>query len=132
MANKGKVTNLDATPTQKGVSIKSGATDPNIIMIRDDTTITRIAEDRTIYIIENTKPVKSTLELPANARLGFWFLVINIHDGCNIIISREGGQKIKFQNHNNEKRLTTRYGWNDFIIICFEENKRFKWLTFGD
>lgn len=122
---------LEAIKNGLKISSKSGSADPKIVMISDDTTITRIAEDRTIYIIENTKPVKSTLELPPTARLGFWFEVINIHDGCNIIISREGGQTLKFKDSDNEKSLTTRNGWDDFFIVCFEENKRFKWLTFG-
>lgn len=129
MSNQIFTTVQDATDTLKGVSIKGSSTDPNIIMIRDDSTITRIAEDRTIYIIENTKPVKSTLELPVTARLGFWFQVIGIHDGCNIIISQGSEQTLKFKNKDNEKILTTEYGWDDFFIVCYEENKRFKWLT---
>lgn len=105
--------------------------DPNIIMISDETTITRIAEDRTIYIIENTKPVRSTLELPAATRLGFWFRVINIHDGCNVIISQSGGQTLKYRDTDNNTSLSTNSGWDDVTIFCFEENKRFKWLTFA-
>lgn len=103
--------------------------DPNIIVIEDTVTITRTAQDRTIYIVKNTN-AKAILKLPAQARLGFWFKVIGISGGYYVNINESGNQKIKYKDKNDESSLLSDNEWRDAEIICYEENVRFKWLTF--
>ena len=125
---------ITLTPIPNGLHITAtgggGGSDWNIIKIRDETSETRIAQDKTIYIINNINPVKATLQLPATARLGFWFRVIGINGGCNINTNVSGGQFLKWKDNNSESTLVSDDGWQDFYIFCYEENVRFKWLTF--
>lgn len=125
--------NVTLEAIEHGLRISSkggGGTDPNIITIRDESTQTRIAQDRTIYIINNINSVKATLELPATARLGFWFRVIGIKGGCTIAISASSNQALKWKGDNNQSTLVTDNEWEDFYIFCYEANVNFKWLTF--
>ena len=123
------ITRDDAAKQFKFTANSDIPIDPNIIIISDDSTITRVAQDRTIYVIKNTG-AKAILKLPAKARLGFWFRVIGISGGCYININESGNQKIKWKNNNDEESLVTDEEWQDFIIVCYEEDVRFKWLTF--
>jgi hypothetical protein len=122
------------TPIPNGLNISvpggGGGSDWKTIIIRDESTQTRIAEDKTFYVINNINDVKAQLELPPTAKVGFRFMVIGINGGCRIQISVSGGQFLKYKGNNNESTLITDESWQDLEIFCYEENTRFKWLTY--
>ena len=123
------ITRDDAAKQFKFTANSDIPIDPNVIVIQDIVTITRTAQDRTIYIVKNTN-AKAVLKLPAQARLGFWFRVIGISGGYYVNINEVGNQKIKYKDKNDESSLLSDNEWRDAEIICYEENVRFKWLTF--
>lgn len=122
------------TPIENGLKISvpggGGGSDWKTIIIRDEATQTRIAEDKTFYVINNINDVKAQLELPPIAKVGFRFKVIGVNGGCRIQVSVSGNQFLKYQSNNNETSLVTDNSWQDVEIFCYEENTRFKWLTF--
>lgn len=126
---------ITLTPIPNGLHISAtgggGGSDWNIITISDETSETRIAQDMTIYIIDNINPVKAQLELPAIAKKGFKFRVRGIKGGCIIKTSAQVQQYLKYKDNNDQTNLVTDNDWEDFEIFCYEENIRFKWLTFS-
>lgn len=125
MANKGKVTNLDATPTQKGVAISNGGGGWKIIAIDDPQEQQIIPEDQTIYILRGGYII---FIMPTTARLGFSFEVVSVSKGFRVRISPDSNQTLRFLGTEGTSDIYTDHYYDDGKIICVEENKRFKWI----
>lgn len=126
--------NVALEAIKNGLRISStggGAAGFNTIIIRDESTVSRIAQDKTIYIINNINPIKSSFWLPETAKVGFVFIVIGIRGGFTIGRNPNVTQYLKFKDRETDE-LISGQNYSDAIITCYEENVRFKWLLFSE
>lgn len=128
--------NIGLEAITNGLRISStggGGGDPNLVIISDKSTISRVAQDKTIYIINMKSPVKARLNLPAKTRLGFWFACIGIRGGFEIgTTTASNTQYLKFKDQEVTTYLVSGADYTDCIILCYEEDVRYKWLLFRE
>lgn len=127
MSNQIITTVADATPTEKGVSTSNGGSggEDKIVVLNTPQTIT--PEDKTIYIIKSSDII---FQMPQIARLGFRFKCIGLVGKCRMKLYPGSNQKFKYKEGETTIDLLPDHDWDDISMFCYEENTKFKWLTY--
>lgn len=126
--------NVDIQAITNGVKISAkgggGGGKPNYIVIKDGESISREAQNNTIYIIQNTFG-KAQFYMPPTAEIGWWFGVIGITWG--FLVRPIDGQAIFYNGteHTGNQGIPTEQDWYDAIVVCYEANTKFKLRFFN-
>lgn len=123
--------NIGLEAIKNGVRISStgggSGGEPNYIIIKDSESITRTAENNTIYVIQNTFG-KAQFIMPETAKIGWWFGVIGITWGF-LIRTGNDNQAIFYNGKEytgTGQPISTEEDWWDAKITCYEANIKFK------
>jgi hypothetical protein len=120
---------LEAIEHGLRISAKTGGggDKPNYIVIKDGESISREAQNNTIYIIQNTFG-KAQFYMPETAKIGWWFGVMGITWGF-LIRTGNDNQAIFYNGKEytgTGQSISTEEDWWDAKITCYEANTKFK------
>lgn len=122
--------NIELVEIPNGVRISSrsgGGGSPQYITIKDGESISREAQNNTIYIIQNTFG-KAQFYMPETAKIGWWFGVMGITWGF-LIRTGNDNQAIFYNGKEytgTGQSISTEEDWWDAKITCYEANTKFK------